>query len=86
MNNQKNVAKIQKVKLLTLLICLFVKRKLMKLKKISVLTTPAATNVGRQFPVFNSSFEKTTKYLASLDKLMQLISKEPCIYDLDIVK
>ena len=86
MNNQKNVPKIQKVKLLTLLICFFVKMKLVKLKKISVLTTPVATNVGRQFPVFNSSFEKTTKYLASLDKLMQLISKEPRIYDLDIAK
>ena len=47
----------------------------MKLIKISVLTTPTTTNVERQFSVFNS-----------FDKLMQLISMKPLIYDLDMVK
>ena len=47
----------------------------------------ATTNVERGFLVFNSSFNQTTKYFSnSLDKLIQLISMEPHIYDLDLAK
>ena len=56
----------------------------MKLKKISVLTTRTTTNMERRFPVFNSSFDILGNTLALLDKLLQIISMEPHIYDLDI--
>ena len=60
----------------------------MKLIKISVLTTPTTANVERQFSVLNFLSAKLWNTLEpnSLDKLMQLISMEPHIYDLDRVE
>ena len=60
----------------------------MKLIKISVLTTPTTSNVERQFSVlpFLSAKLRNTLEPNSLDKLMQLVSMEPHIYDWDRVK
>ena len=57
----------------------------MKFIKISVLTTPTTTNVERQVSVLTFLLAKLQNTLEpnSLDKLMQLISMEPHIYDLD---
>ena len=57
----------------------------MKLMKISVLTTPATPNVERRFSVLTFLSTKLPNTLApnSLDKLIQLISMKPHIYDLD---
>ena len=38
----------------------------MKLVKVSVLTTPTATNMERRFSVFISSFCETTKYFGAI--------------------
>ena len=56
----------------------------MKLIKISVSTSTTA-NVERRFSVLTLLSTKLRNTLApnSLDKLMQLISMEPHIYDLD---
>ena len=57
----------------------------MKPIKISVLTTPTTANVERRFSVLTFLSTKLWNTLApnSLNKLMQLISLEPHIYDLD---
>ena len=57
----------------------------MKLIKISVLTFRTAANVERRFSVltFLSAKLQNTLEPNSLDRLMQLISMEPHIYDLD---
>ena len=57
----------------------------MKLINISVLTTPTTANVERPFSVLTFLLTKLRNILApnSLDKLMQLISMKPHIYDLD---
>ena len=57
----------------------------MKLIKISVLTTPTTANVERRFSVLTFVSTKLRNTLAPnpLDKLMQLISLEHYIYDLD---
>ena len=55
MGAQKNVPKKQKVKLLGL-ICLYVKRSLMKLRKISVLTTPTTANESKYSSVDEVKF------------------------------
>ena len=57
----------------------------MNLLKISVLTTPITTNVESNFQFLTLLSTKLRNTLApnSLDKLMQLISMEPHIYDLD---
>ena len=62
----------------------------MKLIKISVLITLTTTNVEKPFSVF-SVFRFLTKLqnafaANSLDKLMQLISMEAHMYDLDMAK
>ena len=84
MGAQKNVPEEQNVKLLGLT-CMFVKRKSMKLIKISVLTTPTTANVKRRFSVLTFPSTKLRNKLApnSLDKLMQLISLEYHTFDLD---
>ena len=57
----------------------------MKLIMITVLTTPRTANVERRFSVLTFLSVKLQNTLEpnSLDKLMQLISMEPYIYDLD---
>ena len=57
----------------------------MKLIKISVLTNATAANVERWFSDLTFPWTKLWNRLApnSLDKLMELISMEPHIYDLD---
>ena len=64
---------------------MFVKGSLLKLIKISVLTTPTTANVKRRFSVLTFLSTKLRNTLAPnpLDKLMQLISLEHYIYDLD---
>ena len=64
---------------------MFVKRKSMKLIKISVLTTLTTANVKRRFSVLTFPSTKLRNKLApnSLDKLMQLISLEYHTFDLD---
>ena len=87
MSAQKNVPKKQKVKSLTLT-CLFAKRKFNGTQKISVLTTPTIKDVERQFSFLILPFTKLRNTFTpnSLHKLMQLISTEPCPYDLDMAK
>ena len=53
--------------------------------KILVLTTPTTVNVERRFSVLTFLQTKLQNTLVpnSLNKLMQLISMEPHIYDLD---
>ena len=60
----------------------------MELINISVLTTPTTANVERRFSVltFLSAKLQNTLEPNSLGKLMQLISMEPHIYDLDRVE
>ena len=57
----------------------------MKFINISVLTTPTIRNVERRFSVFTLLLTKLRNTLVSnsLDKIMQLISMKPHIYDLD---
>ena len=57
----------------------------MKRIKNSILTSPTTATVERQFSVLTFLSTKLGNTLAanSLDKLMQLISMEPHIYDLD---
>ena len=57
----------------------------MKFIKILVLTTPTTANVERQFSALTFLLAKLQNTFEpnSLDKLMQLISMEPHIYDLD---
>ena len=57
----------------------------MKLIKVSVLTTPTTAAMERQVSVLTFLSNKIHNTLApnSLDKLMQPISMEPNIYDLD---
>ena len=57
----------------------------MKLIKISVLTTPTTTNMEIRFSAltFLSTELRNTLAPNSLDKLMELISMETHIYDLD---
>ena len=57
----------------------------MKLMKILVLTTPVTANMEGWFSVLTFLSTELWNTLApnSLDKLMQLISMEPHIYDLD---
>ena len=57
MGAQKNVPKKQKIKLLGLT-CLFVKISLMKLRKISVLTTPTTANKSKYSRVDQVKFFK----------------------------
>ena len=60
----------------------------MELINISVLTTPTTAIVERRFSVltFLSAKLRNTLEPNSLGKLMQLISMEPHIYDLDRVE
>ena len=60
----------------------------MELINISVFTTPTTANVERRFSVltFLSAKLQNTLEPNSLGKLMQLISMEPHIYDLDRVE
>ena len=78
---QKNVPKTQKVELLGLT-CLFVKRKFNKTHKDFSINY---ANVEKWFSVLTFLSAKLRNTLApnSLDKLMQLISMEPHMYDLD---
>ena len=77
MGAQKNVPKKQKVKLLGLT-CLFVKRKFDEARRTTA-------NVERWFSILTFLLTKLQNTLTpnSLDKLMQQISMEPHIYDLD---
>ena len=71
MGAQKNISKEQKVGLLKLT-CLFPEGNLMKLIKISILTTPTTANVETKFSVLIllSTKLRDTLTLNSLDKLM----------------
>ena len=57
----------------------------MKLVKVSILATSTTANVERRFSLLTFFWTKLRNALVpnSLDKLMQLISMEPHIYDLD---
>ena len=64
---------------------MFLKRKFNETLKLSVLTAPTTPNVERRFSVltFLSTKLRNTLVPNSLDKLIQLISMEPHIYDLN---
>ena len=60
----KNVSKNQKVKLLTLA-CLFLKKKFNETHKDFSINYSYSNKYGRQFSVFNSSSNWTTKYFGA---------------------
>ena len=80
----KKCPKKQKVKLLTLT-CLFIKRKFKETHKDFSINYPYNSKCGKTLTLLLTKLQNT---LApnSLDKLIQLNSMEPHIYDLDIGK
>ena len=78
MGAQKNIPRKQKVKLLGLT-CLFVKRKFNQTHK------DFSINYKRRFSILSFLLTEIRNILVpnSLDKLVQLISLEPHIYELD---
>ena len=88
MGAQKNVPKKQKVKLLTLT-CLFIKRKFKETHKDFSINNLYNSKCGKTiFSFLTPLLTKLQNTLTpnSLDKLIQLNSMEPHIYDLDIGK
>ena len=87
MGTQKNIPQIQKVRLLTTF--LFMKRKFNETHKVFSINYPYNNKCGKtifSFLTLVSTKLQNNLVPNSLDKLMQLISMEPHIYDLDMKK